>query len=87
MTPREALLEKIQVQCFALNDLCLFLDTHPANADALAAFQECLQNKQKLCAEFASLYTPLTLEQMGQQEFWSWVNDPWPWQSQAGGTV
>ena len=40
MTEREALLQKVQAASFAVDDVKLFLDSHPDNAEALCYFEK-----------------------------------------------
>ena len=62
---------------FALDDLRLFLDTHPEDTAALAQYQELLAERTKLadqlCAQtgMVTWYCPA--------EDWNWVKIPFPW--------
>ena len=40
-TPRENLLNRINEVSFAVNDILLYLDTHPKCKEGLAFYQEC----------------------------------------------
>ena len=78
---RADLLNWINIVSFAVDDVKLFLDTHPCNQDALAYFEEykCLRNKA--LKEYAKYYGPLTVDTADTPcNHWNWVNEPWPWQ-------
>lgn len=94
MESRQDLLRKISEVSFALNDLNLYLDTHPTDKPALDLFQEYHVERRKLMQQYEMDYDPLTIdcveidhsEQMngdckypGQRHF-HWVDSPLPWE-------
>lgn len=62
MVNKDALLKEINESSFAANDLTLYLDTHPEDANALALFQECINRRKKAMAEYAANFEPLTVD-------------------------
>lgn len=78
---REDLLHWINIVSFAVNDVQLFLDTHPDCQEALAFFEEMKCQRTAALQEYASLYGPLTIDTTcTDRERWQWVQSPWPWQ-------
>ena len=79
---RQDLLHWINVVSFAVNDVQLFLDTHPEDQEALSFFSEYNKLRKEALDEYAKYYGPLTIDSanMNCQETWTWINDPWPWQ-------
>ena len=78
---RQDLLNWINIVSFAVDDVKLFLDTHPCDQNALAYFEEykCLRNKA--LKEYAKYYGPLTIDTADTPaDCWKWVCEPWPWQ-------
>lgn len=79
---RKDLLDHINAVSFAVDDVKLFLDTHPCDEDALAYFREysCLRNEA--LKEYATYYGPLTIDTAVYScaDRWNWINEPWPWQ-------
>lgn len=72
---------EIQRVDFALVELTLFLDTHPADMQALQQFNQLAQIRRQLMASFEQQYGP----QMGfgnsfSRYPWQWNDTPWPWQ-------
>ena len=62
---RRELFEYINQISFAVDDVKLFLDTHPGNQKALEYFQN----------------GPLTVDTVSENsDCWNWINEPWPWQ-------
>ena len=78
---RRELMEWINVVSFAVDDVKLFLDTHPCNAEALEYFDEFKKQRVQALREYAKSYGPLTLDTAASScDRWTWVNEPWPWQ-------
>ena len=79
---RNELLNRINVASFAVNDVTLFLDTHPCDADALAFFHEYSRIRNQAMNEYAKYYGPLTIDTTVEScsDRWNWINEPWPWQ-------
>ena len=59
---RRDLLQWINVVSFAVDDVKLFLDTHPCNSQALAFFEECQEQRNRALKEYARYYGPLTVD-------------------------
>ena len=57
---REALMGKISAISFAINDLTLYLDTHPDCPEGTPLFHQLSKERMELLTEYASKYNPLT---------------------------
>lgn len=79
---RQDLLNHINAVSFAMDDIKLFLDTHPCDEEALAHFKECSRQRNEALKEYARLFGPLTPDTAihSESEKWSWIDEPWPWQ-------
>lgn len=78
---RQELLEWISIVSFAVDDVKLFLDTHPCSKEALEFFEEFKKQRMQALREYAKCYGPLTIDTTcTPAERWMWVNEPWPWQ-------
>ena len=80
---RAEALYKVQIASFALYDTALFLDTHPQDAEALAAFCEYKKNYEAQKAYYEEHYGPLTFPAAENDDCWEWVKGPWPWESEV----
>ena len=78
---REELLEQISALEFVLQDLKLFLDTHPCNQEALKIYREYVQKARELRTQYTAFYGPLMAENYEPENYWAWINNPWPWNS------
>lgn len=83
MNERQRLLKRVQMYSFAVTDAALFLDTHPDNASALAYYNKYKKLYKEAADEFEAKYGPLTIMSERNNESWTWVNDPWPWEEQV----
>ena len=61
-TSKEKLLQRIYEVSFAVDDILLFLDTHPCCQEALSFYREYSSERQKLMKEYARHYGPLTID-------------------------
>lgn len=79
---REQLLCKINEVSFTVNDILLFLDTHPDDENALAFYEKYASERRKLMKEYSELYGPLTVDDAlkSSLECWKWAQQPWPWE-------
>lgn len=80
--PKEELLNTINEVSFAVNDIALYLDTHPDDEEALDYYREKVMLRNEALKEFAARYGPLTID-TGNDDMsrrWDWVLQPWPWE-------
>ena len=76
--PRE-LLEQIRALMFTVNDLSLYLDTHPCDMKALNAHREYSEKLMELKNIYQAQFGPLSIyHPVGSWE--NWINSPWPWE-------
>ena len=68
---RRELFEYINQISFAVDDVKLFLDTHPGNQKALEYFQKYKEKRIEALKEY-------TVSE--NSDCWNWINEPWPWQ-------
>lgn len=78
---KKELLDWINVVSFAVDDVKLFLDTHPYDEEAQQYFDEFKKQRVQAMKEYAKYYGPLTLDAAAEScDRWKWVLEPWPWQ-------
>ena len=79
---RRQLMNRINQASFAVDDVKLYLDTHPCDPEALAYFHEMSRERNQALKEYAAAYGPLTVDTAGTSctDRWNWINEPWPWQ-------
>lgn len=76
VTPRT----ELQAAGFALQELALYLDTHPDDKEALALYRTYQKLYNKGMTEYSEKYSPLNHKTPVNDETYTWLNDPWPWE-------
>lgn len=98
MPDRAQLLKQIQEVSFVLDDLTLYLDTHPLDTDALDAFSQAHAQRRELLTSYARDFEPLTAQcicpdtnnetnchcRYPNQKHFTWADGPLPWDHQGG---
>lgn len=73
---------ELQALAFIIQELTLYLDTHPTDSEAFALFQ----NYAKLLEQGKQTYVekvgPLTAVDAAMDDSYTWVLGPWPWQNE-----
>lgn len=78
---KQDLLREIMSLNFAINDLVLYLDTHPNDSRAIRMHGEYSEKLMKLSEKYQKLYGPLTVNFVS--DTWDWIDQPWPWERGA----
>ena len=67
---------------FAVDDIKLYLDTHPDDEKALDFFKEKSMIRNEALKAHAAQYGPLTIDTGVDtcSRQWDWVMQPWPWE-------
>ena len=81
---REAMLQQVNQANFAAVEANLYLDTHPCDTQAMAYFNQMTEAYENARKAYEAQFGPLTASASRESAYWSWVEDPWPWE---GGNV
>ncbi len=81
MTEREIMCKKLSSYQFAVDDMQLYLDTHPYDADTVDKMNDLKAKLESVRVEFEKKYGPLTADANSKNR-WSWVKAPWPWETE-----
>ena len=80
-------LMEIQKVSFVMDDLRLYLDTHPDDLDALAMLKRVLGQRKQMLSDFATEFYPLTMDCMEgiyerdpSSTCYCWQEGPIPWE-------
>lgn len=76
---REMHLFRVARLSFMVDDLQLFLNTHPQCQEAFALLKRYQSLEKAAQDEYQRLYGPITLDHMQDDCQYSWVSGPWPW--------
>ena len=74
---------ELQVLGFAIQDLALYLDTHPRDQQALQLYQKYQQMYNAAQKQYAAKCRPLNHMSVSNDDDYTWLCDPWPWEYAA----
>ncbi|MDF2596581.1 MAG: hypothetical protein K0S30_2495 [Clostridia bacterium] len=77
---REELLMYITTTSFAVDDVNLYLDTHPTDQAALEYYQKCNELRKQAVKQYTDYFGPLTANNVNVTNVWTWIDEPWPWE-------
>ena len=80
---RQQLRQFIDEVSFALDDVVLFLDTHPNNREALCAYEEYKNMRREAVEEYTKCFGPLQKDNAVVKDDWMWALQPWPWKGEC----
>ena len=75
---RREMLQKIRCLEFAINELALYLDTHPDDQKALCLHRKYCKEVKELKDKYQKVFGPLTINFPCNK--WRWLEEPWPWE-------
>ena len=78
---RESLMKKIMEYNFTINELALYLDTHPQDQRAICMHKEYCKKAKDVADRYQKVYGPLTINYPCNK--WRWLEEPWPWERGA----
>lgn len=77
------LMQQIYEAGFAIDEVVLYLDTHPCDEEALAYYEAYRKLYAKLVKEYTTHFGPLKAEEVSVCNQWTWVKTPWPWEMEG----
>jgi len=78
---RQKMLDEIMAADFMLEDLELYLNTHPYDQRALCIYMNYVPKAKWLRCNYERIYGPITATASCSYP-WPWINSPWPWEWQ-----
>jgi len=79
---RDQMMQKVYETGFALDDLLLYLDTHPDDAQAMEYYRYAQNANREAIKAYENVYGPLMMNHVTSNN-WSWMKSPWPWEGGA----
>ena len=79
-----AALAELMALDFAIDEMGLYLDTHPNDSEALELFNSYIKLAQEGRRKYESMYGPLAKRYVSEDGKYTWINDPWPWDLEGG---
>ena len=75
-------MHNLQQLGFMIQELVLYLDTHPEDKEAAELLQECFQQYHKSVGEYTKTHGPLFSATGAANGEYQWLQNPWPWEYQ-----
>lgn len=73
-------MQELQALSFAIDELGLYLDTHPDDEAALELFRDYVKLYREGMRKYEEDCGPLTQQSAASQEAYRWLKGPWPWE-------
>ena len=84
MNEKSRMLRRIDGVDFAIDEMTLYLDTHPTDGRALKTLEQYRKRRAELIGEYESRFGPYVLTSNDASgSLWNWIDNPWPWDIQA----
>ena len=77
------LLKQVTAAHFMLEDLSLYLNTHPMDREALVRYNSFVMQADMLRKTYERCYGMLSEHGACSPYPWQWINEPWPWEYEA----
>lgn len=65
---------------FAIDELGLYLTTHPQDQEALDLYWSYIKLAKEGRAKYQEMYGPLLQTDLTPDQGYAWLKDPWPWE-------
>ena len=78
---RKKLLKELMEYDFTLQELILFLDTHPNDCAALDMYHDIQAKCEQAKARYEQYFGALCSSKVKDTDQWTWTRGPWPWEN------
>ena len=65
---------------FAMDDVKLFLDTHPSCSQAIEYYKKVKKIRMDAVDEYPRELGPITAYDVDVKDYWNWNDSPLPWE-------
>ena len=80
---KDALMRRIDQASFAMDDVLLYLDTHPTDQQALKYYHYVAGLRKEALETWQTQYGPLLVDSVKNTDRWTWVTEKWPWEGEV----
>lgn len=70
---------ELQALEFVLQELALYLDTHPSDGEAFELFRQYAAMEEAARADYVAGAGPIMRNEAARFKTYTWLQDPWPW--------
>ncbi len=79
----ETPMTRLQALGFAVNELALYLDTHPEDEEALELYRKYQKMYHEAGMNYSDKCRPMTHGTPVDHKRYTWMDEPWPWEYAA----
>lgn len=76
-------LKRITTIAFVLEDLSLYLNTHPTDCEAITKYNSLVMELNALKQTYERYYRMISEHSSQSPCPWQWICEPWPWEYEA----
>ena len=80
---KEALRQRLCQASFAMDDVLLYLDTHPEDQEALSYYHYVVGLRDEAMDAWQRQYGPLMVDAVQSTDRWTWITEKWPWEGEV----
>lgn len=77
---RLKLMKIINQASFAMDDVKLFLDTHPSCSEAIEYYKKVKKIRMDAVDGYTREFGPITAYDVDVKDYWNWNDSPLPWE-------
>lgn len=77
-------LQQVSEYSFMVDDIALYLDTHPDCEEAIDAYNHFKKLRCEAVSEYVNHVGPLFRNDVDTSQGWIWNKGPWPWEGACG---
>ncbi len=78
-----SLMRKIDEASFSMDDVALYLDTHPNDVNALNYYHHVTALRKEALNAYEAQFGPLLIDSVQSRDRWTWETDRWPWEREV----
>ena len=64
---------------FVVDEMRLYMDTHPDDAEAFASLKEMIAMAREAHKRYVKKYGPVAFDDVALSDTYTWIDNPWPW--------
>jgi spore coat protein JB len=80
---KDKLFACITATSFVMDDLRIYLDTHPTDQEALDYWRKIEKVRNEAVDEYTKCYGPINSYDVNVKNKWTWIDEPWPWEGRC----
>lgn len=80
---KKELFDKLNEYSFMLDDITLYLNTHPNCKKGMEAYKKFKRLREEAFMIYSEKFGPICRYDVDSDCDWDWINKPWPWEGEC----